>query len=481
MLGQLASRLRARLAPRSASECRTCRSLRKENEALRDEVKRLEQQVQTLRCQLDDARRQGKRQAAPFSKGPPKANPKRPGRKAGADYGKKARRPIPEHVDEILDAPLPGCCPYCGGQVKESHVAAQYQEEIPPVRVFVRCFNVHVGHCVRCNKRLQGRHALQTSDALGAAAVQLGPHALGLAAELNKGLGVAFNKVCVVFKTAFSLSVTPGGLCLALHRVAGVLTPTYQALVGSVRQAPVVAADETGWKVAGQLQWLWVFVTPTVTVYAILDGRGFGEASSILGAEFKGKLLRDGWAPYRQFLDAVHQSCFSHLIRRCVHRLDIAQRGAARFPRAVLRILLDALALRDHWREQPPSPHGRAVHVGRRAAQMDRLLGWNPTDPDNRRLVKHLRNERDALFTFLEHPDVEATNWWAEQAIRPAVVTRKVWGGNRTERGARTQQTIATVLRTCRQQSVSSLRVLEVLLRSPVPLLAHLPSLRSGP
>ena len=32
---------------------------------------------------------------------------------------------------------------------------------------------------------------------------------------------------------------------------------------------------------------------------------------------------------------------------------------------------------------------------------------------------------------------VQATNWPAEQAIRPAVVNRKVWGGNRTEAGAR--------------------------------------------
>ena len=40
--------------------------------------------------QLEDAvtglQRAGKRQAAPFSRGAPKANPKKPGRKSGEDY-----------------------------------------------------------------------------------------------------------------------------------------------------------------------------------------------------------------------------------------------------------------------------------------------------------------------------------------------------------------------------------------------------------
>jgi len=53
--------------------------------------------------------------------------------------------------------------------------------------VIVTRFRIHVGHCQACGQRLQGRHPEQTSDALGAAAVQIGPNALGLAAELKHG------------------------------------------------------------------------------------------------------------------------------------------------------------------------------------------------------------------------------------------------------------------------------------------------------
>src|SRR4249919_3214390 len=69
----------------------------------------------------------------------------------------------------------------------------------------------------------------------------------------------------------------------------------------------MVSPDETGWKVGGHLQWLWAFATSDTTVYRIQAGRGFAEAAAVLGADFDGVLVRDGWAPYRQFSAAAHQ------------------------------------------------------------------------------------------------------------------------------------------------------------------------------
>ena len=110
--------------------------------------------------------------------------------------------------------------------------------------------------------------------------------------------------------------------------------------------------------------------------------------------------------------------------------LDTAQRGAARFPHAVRRVLLTALALRDRRDAGTLAGHGLAASLGRLDARTTRLLAGRLTHPLNRRLLQHLRTERPALFTCLRRADVEATNWQAEQASRPAVVTRKVCGGN---------------------------------------------------
>ena len=470
-------------APSSSPGCRHCEQLRKENARLRKQNQAQKEMIARLRDSLATARRASKRQAAPFSKGPPKAHPKRSGRKPGKNYGRKARRPVPDHVDETYEAPLGPCCAYCGSEdMEELRVVDQYEEDIPPVTPRRRRFRIHVGRCRRCRRRSQGRHPLQTSDAIGAANVHLGPRAKALAADLGKHVGMSFGKLSRIFRTTFSLSITRGGLSQVVDRVAKALAPTYDALVEQVQNARVVAGDETGWKVGGELAWLWVVVTRKVTVFRIMEGRGFEEASTILGADFDGTLVRDGWAPYRKFEQAIHQTCIGgHLIHRCKENLETAQAGAARLPHAVLRIFQRALCLRDHWIEHPPTPHGRAIHVGIITTAMDRLLDWSPTDEENRKLVKHLLNERDALFTFLKDPSVPASNHWAEQAIRPAVVTRKIWGGNRTWRGAETQWILATAFRTCEQQGVDPEPLITEVLRSRLPRLASLPSLASGP
>jgi len=114
------------------------------------------------------------------------------------------------------------------------------------------------------------------------------------------------------------------------------------------------------------------------------------------------------------------------------------------------------------------SRHGLAVATGRLEAAMDRLLARTVRTPDNRRLAQHLDHERAFLFSFLHCPGLHATNNVAERALRPAVCARKTWGGNRTDAGARAQQILASILRTCRQQQKDPFPRLVALQRAPV-------------
>jgi transposase len=86
--------------------------------------------------------------------------------------------------------------------------------------------------------------------------------------------------------------------------------------------------------------------------------------------------------------------------------------------------------------------------------------------PEAERLAKHLWNHAGEWFAFVTDPTIEATNWQAEQAIRPAVVNRKVWGGNRTAAGAHAQGILMSVLETCRRQTRSALDYVSQTLRS---------------
>jgi transposase len=306
---------------------------------------------------------------------------------------------------------------------------------------------------VACGRRVQGRHPLQTSDALGAAAVHIGPEAVALVVVLHKGLGLPLAHVVTLLRDRFGIRVTRGALVHVCARAAARATPTYQALCVQVRDSPVVSPDETGWKVAGTLHWLWAFATADTTVYAIRPGRGFMDAATILSEDFAGVLARDGWAPYRRFVHADHQSCLAHLLRRC--RLLQIDHPRSPFAARVQRCLQQALALRDRHAVGEISAHGLAVARGGLLEQMlDLLTSARSTIPAVQRFAAHLTVEASALFTFVGEATIDATNWRAEHAIRPAVVMRKGCGGNRSARGAETQQVLTSLLRTTHQRGL---------------------------
>ena len=448
----------------------------REIERLREDLRRSEAERQRLRREnenlkgeLEAARRAVYRQAAPFSRGTRVGQPRRPGRMAGAVYGRRAHRPVPRVVDETYVAPLPAACPHCQAAVRPLRVAAQYQEDLPVQRPVVRRFDIQIGQCPQCGQRLQGRHPLQTSDALGAAAAQLGPQAVALGVLLNKRYGLPYGKVAALLRDRFGLTVTRGGLVHAIHRSARQAQPTYETLCATVRGSPVVTVDETSWKVDAQRQWLWVWVTADTTVYAILPGRGLAQAASVIGLDYPGVLQHDGWHSYRHFTAAAHQTCLAHLLRRC--RTLLLDDPGHRFVTAVKQVLQAALATRDASQAGTVSARGLASARGQYAERLGRPLE-HPVRADRPivRVQQHLITEFAGVFSFLWDPTLDATTWRAEQALRPAVVTRKMCGGgNRTARGAQSQQILATVLRTAAQRGLDATDVLVTLLTAPTP------------
>ena len=95
-------------------------------------LKERDARIAKLESVLEESRRAGKRQAAPFSKDKPKRDPKKPGRKPGSKYGRQAVRAIPV-PDKTFEAPCPEQCP-CGGKVGAEGVSPHaVSNALPPV------------------------------------------------------------------------------------------------------------------------------------------------------------------------------------------------------------------------------------------------------------------------------------------------------------------------------------------------------------
>jgi transposase len=153
---------------------------------------------------------------------------------------------------------------------------------------------------------------------------------------------------------------------------------------------------------------------------------------------------------------------------------SLAARSSARaFPARIARILHKALSVRDRHAAGTLSPHGVDVARGHLFNQGLAALADPGTIPEVQRFARHLTTELPALFSFLVDPALDATNWRAEQALRPAIITRKVCGGgDRSPQGAETQQVLASILRTAQQRHVDADAVITTLLHARTPIVA---------
>lgn len=431
-------------------------------------IDKLEQENERLRREIEKWQQAAKRQAAPFSKGEPKRNPKRRGRKAGKRYGRRASRPVPTRIDRFVEVPAPLFCAACHKPTKLDHRERQWQTDIPLDHPLTTEFRIDVARCVKCGRAVRGRHPEQISKATGAAGVQFGPRVIALAAMLNKECGVSYERVGRLLKAMFGLHANRSSLNRAVLRLAGIVQPLSEKIGRRVRAGPMLSPDETGWKVGGHRAWLHVAATREDSYYMISRGRGTREATALIGIDYSGTIVRDGHPSYRVFTEAKSQTCLAHLLRRIEGLLEIHKRsGCESWLHSMKRVLKRSISISQRRDAAQIGAHGLMVAIGKVEADVDRLLKHVPRDKQVQQLARHLRRERSALFTFLHYDATPSTNYLAEQALRPAVVNRKMSAGNNTPRGAQAQATLMTVLHSARKRSADTISLVVDALRNP--------------
>lgn len=416
---------------------------------LQARIARLTQENAALRQRLQEQEAASNRQTAKFRRRHLKQRRKKSGRRKGHPAANRPT-PAPERIDRVLHVPC-RACPDCHVPLVDPALVVQYQTDLPPIVPFVTQFNIETGYCPCCRQYCQGRHPEQISNAIGAAGNTFGPVILSMAAELKHRLGVPYRKICDFFTTYCNLEICPATLVRAERRLTELARPTYDLLIEALRQADVVHADETGWRIHTVNAWLWVFTNANVTVYAIRHSRGHEVPLEILGPDFDGYLVVDGLASYT-VLDYKKGQCNGHLLRRAKHLSDTAPSQEQPYVDQLIELLQDAIALAGRRPELTPETFHR------RAGDMeDRLILWLNHLPPNpsaelQRLANHVLNHVDEWLVFLYHPEVPPTNNHAERMLRPAVITRKIGGCNKNLLGALVHSVLGSILATCHQQ-----------------------------
>jgi len=425
------------------------KKLKAENNALRQRVKDLtlaaasskqvgggeSSQTQTVKPSVKNRRR------------------KRPGRKQGHPA---ALRPMPDHIDAHQPVPLPkdsdGCesCPCCNARLLEIEEHERVVEDIIPAKVVVKCYHTRSGYCPSCRKRVESR-APEQPPAANIPHGQLGVNALATAMVLRIVYRLPFRQISGVFAQLPELSVSPGAVAKQVQRVAEWFDQDYEKLLLQMRCAPIVHADETGWRVDGKNGQLWTLTSPDKTPYHVDKSRGGKVIQGLLGEAFGGTLVSDFYSAYSR-MDCKKQKCLTHLLRELKESAEKSPAFAeTSFFADCKRLIKRMLRLKPQWEKLEDKEYD--ARVRRLESQLAKLAGGQYDEPNAKRIAKRLLKYQGELTAFLWDKDLDGTNNAAERALRPAVVMRKITGGSRSKNGAKAWATLTSLMKTAIQQN----------------------------
>jgi transposase len=438
-----------------------------------DLIQAQQQQIAELLRENEQLKRQGKRQAAPFSKGKPVTNPKRPGRKPGQGRFLYRSAP-PDPPTETILATTPRCCPDCGGELDQEREETATTTNLPiPPKPVVTAYRVPVCRCRQCGKTVRGSAPGLVPDQVGATAHRVGDRVMAAAHMLHYAVGIPVRKVPSVLRELTGVCLTQGAMTQdALRRMKGPVGAEYQRLRAQVREAAAVHTDDTGWRVGGRAAHRMGFDTDAVTVYQIRDRHRNEEVRELIPGDYKGVLISDRGKSYdaEAFLGVAKQKCVSHLLRNVSEVLENKRGPARRFGLKLKGLLRSGLTLwhargtlgEDEYRKRSePLEEQVTDHLRLRVLK----------DDGNQKLLDGIGLQHDygSLLRFLSTEGVEPTNNRAERILRPAVIARKVSHCSKNQRGAEAFAAFLSVVQTARKQAGNTVsRVLLNLFARPV-------------
>ena len=439
---------------------RTIRGLKKENKKLNDKIKDLEDDVKRLKNQLLTAlgiksfsssnTQKNKEQKQEKSKGK---------RKRGAPKGHIGRtRPIPDSVDKVEEVLPSKRCPVCNSShilISDEYIS-KYIEDILPITKFIEEIKYRWGHCKQCSHKFINQKAYEGPP------VKIGDSLISTLAIMRQQMGISYRKLSKLSTDFCNIPLTPSGVLGIINRVSQKLEPIYNGIEASLRQMPVLWGDETGWKMDGKRWYMWCFCNKNIVYYCAKNSRGSKVPKALLGIDYEGILHADFYASYN-FLPQT-QRCLVHFLRSINEELEISQEN-----KDLLKLKTGLKNIIKKGNEIKYLPDSSKKSKLRQKLEKD-LISLTDLKSNHKKVktfIKRIIRYQENLLRFVDNPEVDYHNNWAEQILRWVVIFRKLSFGNRTVRGARNFSVLASVLETLRLQGKNQQDFILAVLKTP--------------
>ena len=423
------------------------KQLREQNEQLRRENELLKAKIRELEARLAQYEN---------AHTPPSLRRGRNRKKYNGDKGKPGQKIGHKGVTRPYAAPdsqvevTADRCPECGSELGAPfRIDSKIIEEIPePQPVIITEYKIAHYRCPFCRKEVVANDAGCPHEG------KFGNNTIAQATLLKYEDRLPHRKIQDAMKRLFGLKISPATIFDLTRRAADAVQSEYDAILNTIRGAPILYVDETSIRVQGERHWIWTFSTPSESFFVIRKSRGTKVLVEVLTRRFKGIIVCDGWKPYTRFTNRI-QRCWAHLLRESK---DIAEKFKEAIPlhnaiKELYEILTEALE-----NDPPPKVRKRLWQLAREALKHWTLKEYSIEKV--RKLIRKINNGLDYWFTFIINPGVEPTNNRAERALRPHVVLRKILGTLRNDKGTSIHERIMTTLATWGQKGLNSLQML---------------------
>jgi transposase len=407
---------------------------------------------------------------------PPSANPpgapkpvtKQPtGKKPGGQPGhppRLKRRLPPERLHRVIPF-VPSHCGHCQEPLPphpgpdDPEPSWHQVAELPEVAARVSEYQGHYRTCPCCGTL---NHAPIPHDLK---AHSIGPRLAAALAYLAGSHRLSKRGLEEVVEDVFAVPVSLGTIAHLESQMSEALAPAHAEAVAAVRAAEAKNVDETSWKLAGKLCWLWVAATGTVAAFLIHAKRGLQALQALLGEEVHGLVGSDRWSAYAALAPWCRQICWAHL-RRDFQKLVDRGGAAARLGEQLQQVAHRVFEDWHLFRGGGLTRRALEIRIDPEIGKLRRLLrsGCRCADGKAARFCANVLDIEIGLWQFVVQEGVEPTNNHAERLLRRGVLWRKNAFGSHSEKGCRFVERLLTVVQTRRLQGQSVLAYLHAAL-----------------
>ncbi|MFA6636130.1 MAG: IS66 family transposase, partial [Candidatus Omnitrophota bacterium] len=264
------------------------------------------------------------------------------------------------------------------------------------------------------------------------------------------------------FRKMFGLKIAVSSIAGFRDQVAREAKPLYEQIKEQLKASMVIHADETGWRLDGDNQWLWKFSNKRVSLTHIDKSRGQKVVDDVLGEEYDGFLVSDFLSAYNK-INSKKQRCLAHIMRdleKVIKYWDEEDLETVTYCKRLMEILMRGIDLNRKYQKKEWNKR----YYAERGNIVGQLKDFGFPDPNKKLLVrfaKRLERHKDEIFTFLYEKGVDYHNNHAEQQIRPNVILRKITYGNRSISGALNHNILTSVIQTAKMNGVDVIDTLK--------------------